>query len=683
VIQDTQWERIGNNRLFSLKLDAPVHALIYDGRLMSEARWPNARWDDPWRLDRYNVLRRATEESTPGELFDGFPTENTLEESSKWVYYDREARAKHREMLADTGIDFTNSVVVISYAWGSFATRVTVHEAGANSFHFDTEFTGSGSIQDEAVRFVVNRIEWDNPNRFKRSSHGGIHFFFEGLPALDIPEEWWYDKDSGTLYFITPDGKAPDASKLRGKRRDYLLTISDSSHVHVKSLEFHGAAAMIEESDNSRIQDSVFRFSAANKFTIGNFDMPVTTRIANRNTDRDKRFNNALINCSFTYLDGNAFEGRSTGLLINNVLIYRTQQTTLGLDSRSMSVDRPALIRRVTLLDVGASVGIKGGDLDSLYELNNIANFGGLQYDGAALQMGGRDHIIYRYNWSHDHPKRSFRFAAGNYPEYSNAFGEMSYNVAWNTPGGFAIKGDDHLIHNNLLLGDSKFELFNMQRWASENKRTLVANNIVPRLSAGNNDRDPEKKGQPAELISVLKNNYLDDPAVVLRDPENLDFRPREGNLLVDGGYRIERDEVPWKQVDITGIDEIVGEEVDIGPYEYGSSVYWIPGFQFAQASTPVPPNGSTTVKPDADLIWLDGYGAAEHDVYFGTTETAIAEAGRESPEFRQTFEAPNNVFEPGVLEPGQTYYWRVDSIRAGEIVRGDVWYFTVQSDDQ
>jgi hypothetical protein len=313
---------------------------------MSEARWPNARWDDPWRLDRYNVLRRATEQSTPGELFDGFPTENTLEESSKWVHYDREARAKYREMLADTGIDFTNSVVVISYAWGSFATRVTAHQAGANNFKFDTTFEGSGSIRDEAVRFVVNRIEWDNPARFKRSSHGGIHFFFEGLPALDIPEEWWYDKDSGTLYFITPDGKAPNASKLRGKRRDYLLTISDSSHVHVKGLQFHGAAARIEESDNSRIQDSDFLFSAANKFTISNFDMPVTTGIANRNTNRDKRFNNALINCSFRYLDGNAFEGRSTGLLINNVLIYRTQQTTLGLDSRSMSVDRPALIRR-------------------------------------------------------------------------------------------------------------------------------------------------------------------------------------------------------------------------------------------------------------------------------------------------------------------------------------------------
>jgi hypothetical protein len=195
----------------------------------------------------------------------------------------------------------------------------------------------------------------------------------------------------------------------------------------VKGFEFFGAAARIEDSEYSRIEDSNFRFSAANKFTIGNFDMPVTTRIANRQPgkDEDRSHGNALVNCQFTYLDGNAFEGRSTGLAIDNVLIYRTQQTTLGLDSRSMSIDRPSLIRRVTLADVGASVGIKGGGIDSLYELNNISRFGGLQYDGAALQMGGREHIIYRYNWSHDHPKRSFRFDAGNYPAYSNAFGEM------------------------------------------------------------------------------------------------------------------------------------------------------------------------------------------------------------------------------------------------------------------
>ncbi len=53
-------------KLYSLKLDAPIYALVYDERLMTDARCPNARWDDPWRLGRYTALRRATEESMAG-----------------------------------------------------------------------------------------------------------------------------------------------------------------------------------------------------------------------------------------------------------------------------------------------------------------------------------------------------------------------------------------------------------------------------------------------------------------------------------------------------------------------------------------------------------------------------------------------------------------------------------------
>ncbi|MCK5172883.1 MAG: hypothetical protein KAR47_05795, partial [Planctomycetes bacterium] len=228
LIQKSQWARIKENKLYSMKLDSDIYAFVYDGRLMSDARWPNARWDDPWRQDRYNVLRRATEKSIPGQLHDGFPTEKTLKESSKWIFYDRDELIESRETLADTGLDFSDAAVVISYAWTSFATRITAHEAGSNSFKFDTEFTGSGSLQDEAVRYVIERIEWDNPNRFRKSGHGGIHFFIEGLPALDIQQEWWYHQPTKTLYFISPDGRKPQAGKARGKRRDYLVTIRDS-----------------------------------------------------------------------------------------------------------------------------------------------------------------------------------------------------------------------------------------------------------------------------------------------------------------------------------------------------------------------------------------------------------------------------------------------------------------------
>ena len=46
-----------------------------------------------------------------------------------------------------------------------------------------------------------------------------------GLPALDIPEEWFYHQQSKTLYFIAPDGKQPERGKARGKRRDFAISI--------------------------------------------------------------------------------------------------------------------------------------------------------------------------------------------------------------------------------------------------------------------------------------------------------------------------------------------------------------------------------------------------------------------------------------------------------------------------
>jgi len=678
-IQSVQWQRIGNNKVFSLKLDEPIYALVYDGRLMSDARWPNARWDDPWRLDRWNTLRRATEKSTPGELFDGFPTKNTLEESSRWVHYDRKARESYRETLSETGLDFTGSVVLMSYAWGSWGTRVLEHEAGSDHFRFDAKFKGSGSLQDEAVRFVVKRIHWDDENRFKRSSHGGIHYFMLGLPALDIPEEWWYDQASKTLFFISPDGGKPDATKVRGKRRDYLLTLEKSSHVHLKGFGFIGAAVRIEDSDNSRLEDCNFKFSSYHKFSVGNFDMPVTTRIANKKGSEGQLFGNALVNCTFSYLDGNAFEGRSMGLNINNVRVYRTQQTTLGLDSRSISINDPSLVRRVSIEDVGASVGIKGGKLGGLYILNDICCFGGLQYDGAALQMGGREKYRYLFNWSHDHPKRSYRFDAATNPSYSNAFGEIAYNLAWNTPGGMAIKGDDHLIHNNLMLGDSKIELFNMKRWASRNQRTVVANNIVARFVAGTDDWSDIKPPPKAKVLSIMHNNITIDMTQHLRDPANLDFRPRAGSPLVDTGYRLGADDVSWKETPYVGMDSFVGEAPDIGAYEYGAEGYWIPGFQHAHASRPVPPDGTATAKPDADLMWLGGYKAGVHHVYFGRDEQAVSTANKTSPEYRALFEGDHNIFAPGELQTGMTYYWRVDAERDGRTIKGNTWSFTVE----
>lgn len=671
-IQEKQWQRIGEHKLYAVQIEQDIYALIYDGRLMSDARWPNARWDDPWRLDRYEVLRLAGKGSQPGRIHDCLTTENTLAESAQWLHYDRSLLDNRKESLADTGLDFTGASVLLSAFWTSFGTRVTAHGAGCNHFTFDTTFEGSGDLQDEAVRFIIERVEWDNPRVFGKSTHGSVHYFLMGLPALDIPEEWFYHRPGKTLYFISPDGCEPASGKARGKRRDHMLIIRNSEHVHVRGIEFLGASALLQDCTNSRIEDCDFRFSAYNKFVLGNYDAPVTTQIDNAARNRRAPCGNALVNCRFQYLDGNAFKGSSVGLKVENILIYQTQMTTLGGDSRAASFDSPLLIRRVTVSDVGASVAIKGGGMDAAYELNNLQRFGGLQYDGAALQMGGTEQKIYRWNWSHDHPKFSYRFdTARNGPEATH--GEMSFNVAWNTPGGCMVKGNEHLFHNNVLLGDTAcVYLLNLPEWASSNRHTLAANNAVAAFRA---DRG---KGE-AEMLAALRNNITGDIGAHLRDPENLDFRPRKNSPLIDAAAAIKPADAPWKTTAITAAHRIVGAGPDIGAYEHGASEYWIPGFKFAHASTPIPPDGALTADSDCDLMWLGGYRADTHDLYFAASAMEVSKAEKDDPAFRKRFHGPANVFDPGALKPGKTYFWRVDAIRNGKTIKGPTWRFTVE----
>ena len=724
MIQSAQWKRM-KGKLYCRQLEEPVYALIYNGRFMNNARWPDSGWDDPWRQDRYYVLRRADVGSTKGRLQDGLPTENALEESSTWLHYDRDQCYQRKEMLGETELSFQNAVMVLSHTWGSWATRVTHHRAGDDFIEYDTTFEGSGSLRQQADAFLNKRIDWNKTSKFKRSAHAGIHYFLMGLPALDRPGEWWYDAESKLLFFISPDGRMPEKGTVQGKRRDYALTMHACNNIGVQGIEFYGAALSMTNCSGCRIEDCNFKFSASEKFSIGNFDQPVTVNITN-----GKKFqhleHNALVNCQFSYLDGNAFEAKSPGMVIDNVLIYRTQQTTLGLTSHSMMLQQPSLVRRMTIDDVGASTGIRGGGSRAIYELNNIMRFGGLQYDGSAIQTGGRDTVIYRYNWSHDHPKRSFRFDSGAYPRTANAYGEMSYNVAWNTPAGFSLKGDDHLIHNNLCI-DAGFVLFNMKRWASKNERTLVANNIVGFLSAGTDDwkahgvrknnrngaaeqvkeywlketvvaddaptfygkvRDTfddgtrKKSAKASPLLSILKNNSFELAEELVRDPQNLDFRLKKGSSLIRAGYLITNKDVSWKDVPVTGSETWKGNP-SVGPYEPDEAHYWIPGFQHPHASTPVPVDGTSTAKADCDLMWLEGYKAIGHVVYFSTSEGDLMGDKPSSAYQIAQFSGDANIVylnKAGIkLKPKHTYYWRVDALMPEGRVKGKIWKFTVE----
>ena len=82
------------------------------------------------------------------------------------------------------------------------------------------------------------------------------------------------------------------------------------------------------------------------------------------------------------------------------------------------------------------------------------------------------------------------------------------------------------------------------------------------------------------------------------------------------------------------------------------------------------PDDNATNVSSTTGLEWSATEGATSYHVYFGTD--AIPDAG----EYRGEISATS--YDPGLLEPETTYYWRIDSKNAsGEVTTGDVWYFT------
>ncbi len=80
-------------------------------------------------------------------------------------------------------------------------------------------------------------------------------------------------------------------------------------------------------------------------------------------------------------------------------------------------------------------------------------------------------------------------------------------------------------------------------------------------------------------------------------------------------------------------------------------------------------------------LTWEPGIYAVSHDVYFGTDPNAVRDADNITPSAEFKGNQVRTSYDPGLLELGQTYYWRIDEVNEaepGSPWKGSVWEFTV-----
>ncbi|MEN6578662.1 MAG: sugar-binding protein [Phycisphaerales bacterium] len=181
-----------------------------------------------------------------------------------------------------------------------------------------------------------------------------------------------------------------------------------------------------------------------------------------------------------------------------------------------------------------------------------------------------------------------------------------------------------------------------------------------------------------------------------------------QAQVTTPNGWRIEM-RFPWLSLqgtapamgDLIGIDVFINDDDDGGdtregqvatfgndsgdwqvPSDWGTGVL-VKGSS-EKASGPNPANGATDVPREVVLGWVTGEFAAAHDVYFGTVRDDVGNADRANPlgVLVSQGQTPAQFDPEGLLEYGQTYYWRIDEVNGAPdntVFDGEVWSFTTE----
>jgi hypothetical protein len=90
------------------------------------------------------------------------------------------------------------------------------------------------------------------------------------------------------------------------------------------------------------------------------------------------------------------------------------------------------------------------------------------------------------------------------------------------------------------------------------------------------------------------------------------------------------------------------------------------------KAESPYPFDNATDILLDTELNWVgSAKDTTTHDVYLGTTTSPprVSEGQNET------------TYNPGILLPNTTYYWRIDEVDDSGVLVGDLWSFTTGQD--
>ena len=707
----TSWEQHDSN-IWKTSLNFDISQLYLDGQMLTAARWPNItkEWDRFDDSDRRNA--------TPDSYWDieGTRALALVDPELKDVYINHESQQR----LSDLGFSVNGAMLVPHKSYGlTQSGEIINHKAGESSFDVDQNF--ELWLRTTSKKALKN-FNWTSgndgtvePEDIWPTKNGPVqgtkqfHYHLEGhLGLLDHPQEWHYDKESGELYVWLPDKQDPNFSDLQARSwdrstsyipdpdehpgADYhsLLEIEDSSFLDFKGITLHTGTFDLDGSTDLNFDQMRFLYPTYDGRMLKDGRRPLyQNRISpvslkgRPDLNQVPDSNISFINSEFSNSISGFLRAAGPGLELKNSYLHNVRDR----GALNVSAARRMNVERNSFHTFGFGGAGKIGD-SSIWRYNHIHSFhGDGDISGIQVPASSQEGAVIAYNWIHDAPGRNgIRFDGSP----AGIRGTAHHNVSTQNRRGMRIKGDQHKIMNNTLVSNFAYDLsadrgkFYGYRdsnpgcfeWECRYKPSVDGKDKNRRLGHSNSsiynnafDRMPESFGvkSPHQAFGnsyvSISGQYENIRSTLikeeLRDSENFDFRPRFGSSLIDFGRNI------------NGVtDGYKGDAPDSGAYEFGSDSYWIPGHRTQKARTPIAPNGSTSVNPDADLMWLEGRDVVSNHVLFGENPSNLKLVSSQT----------NNIFTPPEeLIPSRTYYWRVDTATSdGSIVKGDLWSFQV-----
>ncbi len=376
--------------------------LLLDGRMLTEARWPNDRDGNPFTPDGAVLEPGSSEAALVSAALATAPAADGWQGAVVWAM----AGAK----------------------WSSWTALATGCDRAARRL----------TVVAPTSSWIVTHM---NP------AHGGEFVVTGGRQRPDADDEWSYDPEAKALYLQLPAGQDPRRREVLLKRRQLAFDLRGRKHVQVRGVRTLAASIDLREAEGCLLQGLRLHYLSHTRggATDGSLKEPTGIPVSGRG--------NVIRDCEIGFSSGAGVDLAGAGNAVINCWIHHIN--TMGCYAAPLNLRGVGHLVSHNTLELCGRDGLQPGGREHLIEYNEIREVGLLTQDLGMVYQGGTDGggTEIRYNWVHGN--RAKACASGLYLDNYTHNYLLHHNVIWDCPGlGLQLNrpsGYNVVVHNTVL----------------------------------------------------------------------------------------------------------------------------------------------------------------------------------------------------------------------------------------